>query len=69
LRDERKREKKRTEKEGYANIWEKREGSHSKKKGIEEIAAADCAMTVNLEIAFLKDKIFVVMMAFDLRFI
>ena len=41
-------------KELISNIWEKRRGSLSKKKGIEEIAAVDGAMTVNLELAFLK---------------
>ena len=40
-----------------------------RRKELKKIAAADGAMTVNLELAFLKDKIFVVMMAFDLRLI
>ena len=53
LRDERKREKKRAEKVASTNVSKNQRGSHSKKKGIEQIAAVGKALTDDLELAFL----------------
>jgi len=53
LRDERKREKKRAEKVASTNMSKNQRGSHSKKKGIQQIAAVGKALTDDLELAFL----------------